>query len=44
MDLMRKKCLVIGGGDGGEMTRDVKIGNDQMVKQVNKWVIELNLL
>ena len=27
MDLMqRKKCLVNGGGDGGEMTMDVKIG------------------
>ena len=27
IDLMqRKKCSVSGGGDGGEMTRDVKIG------------------
>ena len=24
--MQRKKCLVNGGGDGGEMTRDVKIG------------------
>ena len=27
MDMMqRKKCLVKGGGEGGKMTRDVKIG------------------
>ena len=24
--IQRKKCLVNGGGGGGEMTRDVKIG------------------
>ena len=39
MDFMqRKKCLVNGGGDGGEMTRDVKIGK-WSDGETSEWVI-----
>ena len=36
--MQRKKCLVNEGGDGGEMTRDVKIGK-WSEGETSEWVI-----